>query len=203
MTVDDIKKIINPLFRRVMLMVSEGKIKKTDDKQKAQVEILSDEVRDALKILQQYGFVSRPVDDSDAVIIFKGGNRDGGIIIATDNKEYRLEIEKGEVALYTDEGDYVHLKRGNLIAVKTKKVEADIDGTTYKLTKNGIESSSDFILKANGTEYKFQSSGLETTADIKGGNIEASTGDVKAGLITLKTHKHAFTGQGSVGLPTS
>jgi len=41
------------------------------------------------------------------------------VVVATADGRYRLPLVDGEVALYTDEGDYIHLKRGRLIEVVT------------------------------------------------------------------------------------
>lgn len=192
MTINDIKKIINPFFRRVMLMVSKAVVKKTDSSQKAQLSIFEDEVRDDIPIIQQYGFVSRPLDDTDSVVVFISGNRDNGIVISTRDKNYTVSLEKGEVALFDNVGTKIHLK-------KDKKIEITIDTNTYTITKDTIESASEFTIKAAGTSYSFKSTGLETAADIKGGTIEGTT-QVKVGLIGLTTHKHTSA---SAGSPTS
>ena len=73
---------------------------------------LGGDVRDAL-LLQEYGFASVPHPDSEGVFLQMGP--DASLTIATDDGRYRLQaMAEGEVALYTDEGDYVHLKRGGI-----------------------------------------------------------------------------------------
>lgn len=65
---------------------------------------------------QHYGFTSRPLDRSEAIIL-----KDGNVVnvIASDDRRYRLAIEEGEVALYSDEGDKVHFKRGKEIEINS------------------------------------------------------------------------------------
>lgn len=82
--------------------------------------------------IQHYGFTSRPLSGAEMVII-----RDGNqyIAIASDDRRYRLAVEDGEVALYTDEGDKIHLKRDNTIEVVSGNkligtVENEVDITT-------------------------------------------------------------------------
>lgn len=75
------------------------------------------------EIFQHYGFSSRPVDaDEDSKegaenIVLISGN----VIfsVAEDDRRYRIAIEKGEVALYTDEGDKIHFKRNKQILVQS------------------------------------------------------------------------------------
>lgn len=64
--------------------------------------------------LQHYGFTSRPRPGAEAVIL-----RDGNhiVMIASDDRRYRLAVQEGEVALYTDEGDKVHLRRNRIIEI--------------------------------------------------------------------------------------
>ena len=121
---------IAPLRRRVLLMVARSVIDLLDEKNGkllAQIKLLDGQVRAQVEILQQYGFASRPLAGGEAGVMFVGGNRHHGLVIATDDKRYRLRgMANGEVALYTDEGDVVHLKRGGEIYVKAKtKVRID------------------------------------------------------------------------------
>ena len=64
--------------------------------------------------MQHYGLTSRPLSGAEGIII-KNGNH--YIMVASDDRRYRLAIENGEVALYTDEGDTIHLKRGKVIEI--------------------------------------------------------------------------------------
>ena len=64
---------------------------------------------------KHYGFTSRPPKGAEAIVLKQGNVI---FIIAEDDRRYRLQIEEGEVALYTDEGDKIHLKRGNVIEIK-------------------------------------------------------------------------------------
>lgn len=55
---------------------------------------------------------------------FLGGNRAQGLAVKVDDRRYRLKgLACGEVALYTDEGDKIHLERGNLIVIYSPHVE--------------------------------------------------------------------------------
>ena len=113
-----------PLKRRVLLMVARAVLELQDEsngKLLAQAKLLDAELRSRLEVLQNYGFASRPLAGAELAVMFVGGNRHHGLIIASDDKRYRLRgMANGEVALYTDEGDVVHLKRGGEIHVKAK-----------------------------------------------------------------------------------
>lgn len=68
------------------------------------------------ELFQQYGLASRPLPGSEGILLFVGGV-DNAVVIATEDRRYRIPLENGEVAIYTDEGDKVHLKRGKEISV--------------------------------------------------------------------------------------
>lgn len=71
------------------------------------------------ELAQHYGFSSAPLPGADYVVIPIGGNSGHCVVIASEDGRYRLLLKDGEVSLYTDEGDYVHMKRGRMIEVVT------------------------------------------------------------------------------------
>jgi phage baseplate assembly protein V len=115
---------------RLANLVSRGVVKRVDDTKKLQllqVGMLADETRSELERVQSYGFTSVPLAGAEAVTVFVGGYRDHGLVVAVDDRRYRLRsLEAGEVAIYTDQGDKVVLERGGTIRVtaSTKVVVA-------------------------------------------------------------------------------
>lgn len=115
---------LRSLARRVRLTLGRGIIRLVNDAagiQTAQVGVMANETRSNLERFQEYGLTSVPHAGAEAAVVFLGGNRDHGIIIAVDDRRYRLKgLEAGEVALYTDEGDYIKLGRNREIEVNTQ-----------------------------------------------------------------------------------
>lgn len=68
---------------------------------------------------QNYRFSSAPLLGAEYIVIPAGGNRKHSAIVASEDGRYRLQLQDSEVSLYTDEGDYVHMKRGRMIEVVT------------------------------------------------------------------------------------
>ncbi len=115
---------LRSLARRARLAVSRGIVRLIADGgglQLVQAGLMANETRSNLERLQEYGFTSVPLPGAEAAVIFVGGNRDHGLVIAVDDRRYRLKpLEGGEVALYTDEGDYIKLGRNREIEVNTQ-----------------------------------------------------------------------------------
>lgn len=113
----DLNKFLEGLTSKVRLMVGRAIISalKTDGAvHAAQLRLLAGEVQDNVELMQHYGFTSAPKVGADGAVIFLGGNRDAGIVIATHDRRYRLALQSGEVALHDDQEQVVHLKRDGM-----------------------------------------------------------------------------------------
>jgi len=114
-------KLVAPLRRRVRLMISRAVLAAVNDAggiQLMQVKLLDGEVRDGVERMQDYGFTSVPKAGAEGLMACVSGDRDHGIIVAIDDRRFRLKgLQAGEVALYTDEGDKIVLKRGRTIQI--------------------------------------------------------------------------------------
>jgi phage gp45-like len=97
------------LIRTIISSVIEGKIKYYSGSGRVGETFANREY------MQHYGFTSRPLKDGEGLVIKQG---DKVFLVASDDRRYRISLEEGEVALYTDEGDKVHLKRNNEIEIK-------------------------------------------------------------------------------------
>jgi len=122
-----IEQMIRPIQNRLFMLVGRAVLESLKDDegiQRMKLSLFADENRDKVERFQEYGFTSHPAPDTECVVVFPGGNRDHGLVIACENRTFRLKnLEQGEVALYTDEGDKIHFKRGNIIVVESPNVE--------------------------------------------------------------------------------
>lgn len=71
------------------------------------------------ELFQHYGFSSAPLPGAEYLAIPVGGNSKHTVVVASEDGRYRITLQDGEVSLYTDEGDYVHMKRGRVVEVVT------------------------------------------------------------------------------------
>lgn len=102
---------------------------------------------------QNYGFSSAPLPGAEYIVIPVGGNSKHSVVVASEDGRYRLQLKDGEVSLYTDEGDYVHMKRGRMIEVVTDdlvfKVKNKVRFETPMVEMSGDEHVSGSI-KSDG-----------------------------------------------------
>lgn len=170
MNLNQLTKFIAPLQRRVMLMVGRAVIKALDDSgdlQQVQLQLNADEIRSDVHRLQEYGFTSRPKLGSEAAVIFLGGNRDHGIVIAVEDRRYRLKsLADGEVALYDDLGQKVHLKRAGIEISTPGNVTIDAGGDVQ------VTAGGDASVEATNATVEASASAQVTAPEI---TLEADT----------------------------
>ena len=128
MNLKDLSRVLGPLKTRLTNTVSRAVVKLVDDSlkfQELQVGILNGETRGQVERLQNYGFTAVPLEGAEGVAVCVGGRRDHTVIIACDDRRYRVKgLQGGEVAVYTDEGDKLVFKRGGTVELTaTTKVK--------------------------------------------------------------------------------
>lgn len=161
-----IKQLTDNMRNRVRMMVATGIVKliyplgdPSGDLQKLQMTLLVGETRDKMEHWLPYGFAQHPHPESEGVVLFPDGDRSHGLVIGVADRRYRLKLTKvGEIAIYDDLEQKVHLTRDGII-VETSK---NLDLTGKKVKING-----EFII--NDEPYlKHHHTGVESGGSITG-----------------------------------
>ncbi|WP_460111730.1 phage baseplate assembly protein V [Pseudomonas sp. H3_D04] len=142
-----------------------------------QVRLTAGELKDGAEHFEPYGFTSNPLAGAEVLTAFIGGDRSHAVVLVAADRRYRIQaLASGEVAIYTDEGDRIHFKRGRIIDIETQTL--NIKATT------GVNIDSPVI---NQT-----------------GKI-VSQGDQVAGGISQINHVHGgvMAGSGQSGVPVA
>ncbi|EPD7357811.1 TPA: phage baseplate assembly protein V [Escherichia coli] len=199
---------------RQAFRVVTGTVDSSTKVQLLQLNGLAGEQLDGAEYFQHYGLTTSPPPGSMGIAVPLNGNTSHTVVVATEHGAYRLtELKPGEVALYTDEGAKIVLKRGRVI-----ETECDI----YRVKCNSFEveakDSAGFItpqLTASEqliAEGKISGNGGMAIKGGKGkytatfeGNINHVGGvitsvDVTINGVKIGTHKHD-TPHGISGLP--
>ena len=102
---------ISDFFARGVMTLADGAKKM----RAVQVRLLADEIRDDLEHVEPYGFSSEPHPEAEAFTLFFDGDRSHGIVFTIADRRYRLKpLKTGEVAIFDDLGQKVHLTREGL-----------------------------------------------------------------------------------------
>lgn len=207
MSPDDLKaiqKMLSPTANRSKLGTARGSINTVRDSggiQTAQITLLEDETRDRIERLQEYGFSSNPPAGSDAAVIFIGGNRDHGLIVAAESREHRKKnLESGEVCLYDKNGSEIYLKKNKEILVKSDS-KVKIETTTGSIESSPASAKITVlgtVLEVSAAGVTITVGGIQTTIGASGistqGGISDSAGSIAAIRAAHNTHTHPTTG---------
>lgn len=171
-------RLLAPLRRGLAHLVTRAVVALVNDAakmQSLQVSLLADEALDGVEHWQPYGYTFKPHAGAEALTLAVGGHRAHSVVIAVADRRYRLTgLEDGEVAIYSDEGDKVHLKRGKVIEISTGTLNI-----------------------AATTAVNFTTPLLNLS-----GRLQAQ-GDVMSGDVSLAEHVHSGVqpGGGNTGAP--
>ena len=198
---------IRQTFRGVITLV-----KAAGNVQLLQVDGLSGEQLQDNELFQHYGYTSNPPPGTMAIVLPVGGKTSHGIIVATEHGTFRKKnLASGEVAIYTDEGDYLVMNRGRIIRVVagtqvevTAPLVTLVCSTKVRLDTPLVEVTGNLTVtgQISGSGGFSISGGGGTTATING-NI-ATTGTItNNGKNIGSTHVHTgvTTGGSSTGFP--
>lgn len=165
----ELRRALEPMQRKLRMLAGRAVLSLMSDAVTAQIKALDGEVRDGAELFQQYGFRSRPLKGAEGVLLSLGGNRDHTVVVCVDDRRYQLDLLKdGEVAMYTDEGDYLVFKRGRVAELNTQTfVVKASDGVRFEtpLVKvvGGDVQADDISLKNHLT------TGVKAGGEISGG----------------------------------
>lgn len=180
-----LEKLLAPIKRRIAMMVSRGVVSLVNDALKLQglqIAAFADETLDEIERFQQYGLTSHPLPGAEAIVLSLGGARSHSVVIAADDRRHRkTNLAAGEVALYTDEGDMVLLKRGRIVEITA--------GTKVKVTAPQVEVVAT-------TKVQMTTPLVEITGNLNVGGAVVAQGNVTAGTIGLQTHRHGGVSPG-------
>jgi phage baseplate assembly protein V len=199
------------LHRRVMNMVSRGVIDSTNDIagiQRQDLSLLQDEAKTSVERFQDYGFSSHPLRGSEAITLFFGGGRDHGIILACDDRMFRIRgLAEGEVAIYSDEGDTIILKRNNVMEVSTKTLNVAA-ATTVNVKSPDVTVSADSAINlqaptinmAGAASADGRSTG-ETAVHTQGRMTVSNPMPANSNEVCTKAYADSLVGSGGGGQP--
>lgn len=110
---------MNRLAGRIANMIVRGVVRAvnaTGRGQILQVALLAGEAKDRVEHMEPYGYTSHPKLGAEAVALFLDGDRSHGVVIMASDRRYRLKaLAAGEVAIYDDQGQKVHLTRAGIV----------------------------------------------------------------------------------------
>ena len=163
MTSESLLRLLEPLRRRIALMIRRALIDLVNDDHAVQVlqlKVYRDELRQGVERLQEYGFSSVPLPGGQAVLAAVDGEAGHCLVIGTDDRRHRpRKLKPGDVMLYTsrnrvgeeDSEHHVYFEA----ATRTVRVRAD--KIRLSADDNGVEidaGAGDVVV--NGANFRWK-----------------------------------------------
>ncbi|WP_437616526.1 phage baseplate assembly protein V [Erwinia sp. V71] len=123
--------------------------------QQVQAKGLAGETLQDAELFQHFGFTSNPPAGTQCIIAPLGGQTSHSVIIATENEKYRITaLASGEVAIYSDEGARVVIKKGRIVEVdcdiyRVNCRQYDVITEDYDVSASNIANFVTPLLKAS------------------------------------------------------
>lgn len=175
---------IERMYQRLLHVVGRGRITTGNDGgsvQVQQVKLGLDEIKDNVARLAEFGFTSMPPIGSDVVLLFIGGDRSNGAIVATGHQASRPKgLLSGEAMIYSQDGKSVYLTAAGGIIVEAKGQAVTVNNSTT-VTINAA------------TKIRMVTPVLEVTGDIID-NVGANTKTIAQMRAAYNTHTHVISG---------
>ncbi|GBQ52270.1 phage baseplate assembly protein [Komagataeibacter sucrofermentans] len=154
--------------RGVMMLIGIGRQTADTDEAAAtptvQATLAMGEIHSDMPLMQHAGFASRPLADSDHVIVFIGGNRQRGVSIASNDQNGRpKDLQPGEVCLYHPRtGSRIWLKADGSVAIAPANGKTAVTGD---LTATGTITGNEVVAqgkKLSSHEHSNGNNGADT-----------------------------------------
>lgn len=178
-------RALAPLTRKIMGLIGRCVLTAIDDApqvQALQISVLDDEIHDGVERFGEYGLTSVPHPGAEGLAVFVGGVRSHGVVVAVEDRRYRLKgLETGEVALYDDLGQVVHLKRDGILVSSSLKVE--IAAPQVTVTADAVDVTAGAVTVTCDNVQLGGAGGKKVALDgdpVVAGKVVASSTKVKA-----------------------
>lgn len=120
-----LSRALSPLARGLQNLFSRGVVSSVNSAlkmQTVQIQLLDGEGKDDVEHFEPYGYTSHPQVGAEQVTGFVEGDRSHGIVLIVADRRYRLVgLAPGEMAIYDDQGQRVHLTRNGIVIMGAGK----------------------------------------------------------------------------------
>lgn len=176
----DTPSVLQGLQRRIQLLAGWARVSFANDSKTAQllqVKLNDSETRDGTPRIAEFGFTSVPPDGSDVLVVFLGGDRSKGVVVATGHQTSRpVNLLAGESMLYDLAGKSVYLTQTGGIVIEAKGSPVTVNNATT-VTINAA------------TAVQMNTPVLRVSGDIEaGGNVKDSVRTMAADRLIFNQH---------------
>ncbi|MEX3967261.1 phage baseplate assembly protein V [Paraburkholderia sp. EG286B] len=189
------KGFMDRAARRILNIIGRARVNLVKDSgpvQMAQLTVNDLETIDNIPIVHDFGFSSNPPAGSDVAMVFVGGDRSNGVIVASNHQKYRVRnLAPGESVIYTQDGKQIYLTASGGIKVAANGQPVEVDNATA-VTINASTSvvMNTPLLKVSGDiidNYQTNSRSMAGMRQVANGHTHKVV-NVQGGSSTIETN---------------
>lgn len=122
------------LYQRIVLSIGRGRITTVNDAgpvQLVQATLNDREVRDTTPRVAEFGFASNPPAGADVILLFVGGERSNGVVIASNHQQSRPKnLQPGESMVFDLWGKSIYFTAAGGIVIDAKGTDVTVNNAT-------------------------------------------------------------------------
>lgn len=185
--------ILERVARRVLLLLARALVTTVNDSggvQMMQVKMNALETRDNTPRPAEFGLTSNPPVNSDAFVVFLGGDRSNGVVLGTVHQPSRPKgLAPGETMLYSQDGKRIYLTASGGIVVDAKNQAVTVNNATTVTINAATEVDMNTpLLKVSGDILDNSATNTRTMAQMRS---------------QYNTHTHTDPQGGTTGAPNN
>ncbi|CCU70944.1 phage baseplate assembly protein V [Thalassolituus oleivorans] len=191
-----------PIARRIKMLVQRSVLTRVKYESKVrllQVKVPGGQELADIEHLEPFGFTSHAPAGAECLVLAFGGNGSHSVGLQVGDRRYRMLIEEGDVAIYNQNADYLHLKNDGTATLKSSTkviVESpavEMTGTLKVAGATTLESTLNVALAAT-----LSTSMTTPSATITAGTITTAViTSLTVNGIAFDTHAHSYTDNGN------
>lgn len=200
----ELARMLGPLAQRIGNLLARGSVAAADGARKMrtlQLRLLAGETKDAVEHFEPYGFTSEPLSGAEAVAAFFDGDRSHGVCLIVADRRYRIRnMVAGEVAIFDDQGQKIHLTRSGIVVDGGNLPIHIQNAPTVSVNASTSIDLNAPLITLNGSVVQGKGS---NSGDMQLQGPVTVVNDVTAGGKSLIHHVHSGvqTGGGNTGQP--
>lgn len=185
-----ISDFTSPLSRRIKMLVQRSvltRVKYDGKKRLLQVKVPGGNELADIEHLEQFGFTSHAPAGAECLVLAFGGNGSHSVGLQVGDRRYRMEIEEGDVAIYNQNADYLHLKNDGTATLKSS-TKVIVDSPAVEMTGTLKVAGATTLSTSMTTPLATITTGTITTASVTSLTVNG---------IAFDTHAHSYTDNGN------
>jgi len=188
-----------PIARRIKMLVQRSvltRVKYDSKVRLLQVKLPGGQELADIEHLEPFGFTSHAPAGAECLVLAFGGNGSHSVGLQVGDRRYRMVIEEGDVAIYNQNADYLHLKNDGTATLKSS-TKVIVDSPQVEMTGTLKVAGATLLQSTLGVAGDTALAANLVVVGTAGITDAATLASLTVNGIAFDTHAHSYTDNGS------